>query len=80
MVKARFYVAEVTQQAYGGYAPPAPAGRVKLQASTKGEENKEWASATPAGSFEMTIKSGPAFQFFLDRIGQDVSITIDDVE
>lgn len=78
-VQARFYVAEITQQAYGGYAPPAPAGKVVLQPSTKGEENKEWASATPSGRIEMTIRSGPAFEFFQERIGKDIAITFNDL-
>jgi hypothetical protein len=76
-VEARFYVAEVTKQAYGGYAPPAPAGRVKLGPSTRGDENKKWASATPSGSIEMTV-IGSALAWFEERLGKDIRILMDD--
>jgi len=76
-VQARFYVAEVTQFATGpGWADPAPAGRVTMRPVTRGEENKQWASATPSGEFTMTVR-GDAFPFFQDRIGEEVSIIID---
>lgn len=77
-VTARFYVAEITHQAYGGYAPPAPAGKVVLCPSNKPETNKAWASATPSGRFEMTV-IGDALPWFAERLGKDVSITLDDI-
>lgn len=76
-VQARFYVAEITKQAYGGWAPPAPAGKVILQPVTRGEANKDWASATPSGRIEMTIITG-ALAWFEERLGQEVAITFED--
>lgn len=51
-VRAKFFVQEVTRTTYGG--------RVRLQAVCRGQDNKEWASATPAGSIEMTIRNDGA--------------------
>jgi len=79
MVTARFYVQQVTKQAVGGYSDPAPWGVVTLCPANRGEENKAWASATPSGRIEMTVKSGPAWQWFFDRVGGgDIAITFDD--
>lgn len=78
-VRAKFYVAEVTQFAHlSNYAAPAPAGKVVLRPVTRGEENAEWASATPSGEFSMTVQ-GNAFPWFQERIGKELSITLDDV-
>lgn len=78
-VEARFYVAEITRRAYGGqWAEPAPYGDVVLRPSTKGEQNKDWASATPVGEFKMTV-NGPAFPWFDKRLGKDIRILMDDV-
>lgn len=78
-VRAKFYVQQVTKQATGGnWAPPAPAGSVVLQPVLRGEENKEWASATPSGRIEMTIR-GEALPWFEERLGKDVAILFDDV-
>lgn len=77
-VKAKFYVAEVTKRSAGrlaGYAAPIPLGHVILRPST-GEGNEEWASSTPSGSFEMTVR-GEALNTFEALLGQDVSITIE---
>ncbi len=77
-VSARFFVQSVTKQANGGgYAPPAPMGRVTMHPALRGEENKSWASATPSGSFEMTI-NGDALTWFESRLGKDIAITLDD--
>ena len=77
-VVARFYVAQITKVAGGGYAPPAPRGTVTLRAVARGEENKAWASATPSGTVEMTIINSPAFVWFEERVGKDVAITFED--
>lgn len=76
-VEARFYVRETTKFATGGYAEPRPAGRVALSPSTRGPENKAWASATPTGDITMTV-IGPAHAWFEERLGQDVRIVFDD--
>ena len=55
-VRAKFYVYEVAKTVGGG--------RVRLMPVTRGADNKEWASATPSGSIEMTIKNELAVDFF----------------
>lgn len=78
-VKAKFYIAEVSQyasSATGGYADPKPVGTVVMRPVTRGEDNREWASATPSGEFKMTV-NGPAFPFFQQQLGKEVSITIE---
>ena len=77
-VTARFFIQKIVKFANGGYAEPKPMGTVHLMPSTRGEENKMWASATPSGSIEMTIR-GDAFPWFEDRLGKDLHITFDDV-
>jgi hypothetical protein len=72
-VAARFYVAEITQSAYG----PKGAAAVKLQAVSRGDQNKDWASATPSGTITMQINNAPAAQWFFDRLGEDVSVTFE---
>ena len=71
-VTARFYVSEVIHRAY---APDQ--AQIKLQASTRGEENKAWATATPSGSIEMSINNPDAAAFFTSRLGQDVALTFE---
>ena len=78
-VEARFYVAGVTQyasRAMAGYAAPVPVGEVEMRAATKAG-NEKWASATPSGTFKMTVR-GEALPWFVDRLGKDVRILIDD--
>ena len=77
-VTARFYIQRIVKFANGGYAEPKPTGTVHLMPSTRGEENKVWASATPSGQITMTVR-GSAFPWFEDRLGKDVHITFDDV-
>lgn len=55
-VRAKFFVQEVAKTTYGG--------RVRLQAVCRGLDNKEWASATPSGSVEMTIRNDGALAQF----------------
>ena len=79
-VKAKFYVQEVTQFAYGSeWAEPSPKVRVKLVVVTRGEENKEWASATPHGEITMTVGNPGAAAWFTTMLGKDVSLTFDEV-
>lgn len=74
-VVARFYVREIIKTAYDPGAV-----HVKLQAVSRGPENKEWATATPAGELSMSIKNSPAAEFFAARLGKDVAIRFDAVE
>lgn len=78
-VRARFYVAEVSKFANGGYADPKPVGRVVMRAVARGEHNKAWASATPSGELTMTVIGG-ALPWFEERIGAEVSILLEDGE
>lgn len=55
-VRAKFYVYSVERTVNGGH--------VTLQAVSRGEENKQWASATPHGKIEMTILNELAVDFF----------------
>lgn len=80
-VRAKFYVAEITQYATGttrpGFADPAPIGKVVLRPVTRGADNKDWASSTPSGMFEMTVH-GSAYPWFADRLAGELSILIED--
>lgn len=73
-VSARFFVAEVTRFAYNPGAT-----KVVLRASTRGEENKAWSSATPSGTIELNITNPAASEWFEKRIGQDTALVFDDV-
>mgnify|MGYP001590217061 CR=1 FL=1 len=55
-IRAKFFVTEVAKTTYGG--------RVKLSAVTRGQDNKIWASATPSGSIEMSIRNELAIEQF----------------
>lgn len=59
-VAARLYVSEISRFAYN----PSQV-TVKLMAVSRGEANKEWAAATPAANFTMTISNQPASDFFV---------------
>lgn len=71
-VIARFYVSQVTRNAYD-----RGAAAITLQAVSRGPENKEWAQATPVGQVTMTIKNSPAAEFFAARLGQDIAVRFD---
>lgn len=82
-VRAKFYIAEITQHATGitrpGYADPAPIGRVVMRPVTRGgDDNADWASSTPSGEFQMTVR-GTAFPWFQEHLGRDISITIEEI-
>jgi len=84
-VRAKFFVATLTKHASGlphgrtpdGWSPPIPVGEVVMRPVTRGEENAQWASATPSGEFRMTIR-GEALPWFEERLGGEVSILIED--
>lgn len=72
-VSARFYVSRVEKTAWN------PDGaQVELQAVSRGDQNKVWSSATPAGKLEMTItvKGSEAAKFFEAHLGQDMDLLI----
>jgi hypothetical protein len=72
-VSARFYVAQITRHAYN-----PDHLQVTLQASTRGPENKAWASATPAGQMTLTVNNPDASAWFGDRLGKDLALSFTD--
>jgi len=68
-VQARFFVSAVTLYAAGS------AGMVKLAPVTRGEHNRQWASATPSGEITLNITNTDAFGWFRDRLGTELAIT-----
>ena len=77
-VKAKFFVQGAEHST--GADPENMQGSVKLQAVCRGASNAQWASATPSGQLTMYITNPPAFRYFHDRIGKEVSLTIDDAK
>lgn len=69
-VKCVFYVSGVEKRANG-------IGVVNAQAVAKGPY-AEYSKFSPSGSFQVTSLNEAATEWFMDRIGKDVSITIDD--
>ena len=69
-VKVMMYVQEVAATASG-------AGRVKMNAVAKGPY-AEWSHYTPVALYEVTSLNPAATDWFRERIGQDVEITIAD--
>lgn len=57
-VRAKMFVQEISRTTYGG--------RVKLSVVTRGEDNKAWASATPSGTLELTVRNEIALEVFTD--------------
>lgn len=55
-VRAKFFCSEIRRTTYGG--------GVTLNAVSRGEDNKKWASATPSGEIKMTILNELAVEFF----------------
>lgn len=82
-IKARFWVQNVLKQAISGgeinrVVQMAPVTRSTGQPGDG--ENVDWSKFTPSGGMNMTVTQPEAGQWFEDRIGKDVSITIEDVE
>ena len=69
-VRAIFYVAEVTLK-------PNDVGSVKLNPVAKGPYG-HWSKWTPSGELTLNSTNERATAWFQERIGRDVSITIDD--
>ena len=66
-VRAKFYVTELAWRQWGV--------EIKLAAVTRGEDNKQWSQATPAGSLTMTVKNelaaeqfAPGQEWYLDMV------------
>jgi hypothetical protein len=80
-VQAKFFVAEVTKQGYGGAVRPFR--KVVLQAtSRKDESSKKFWEATPSGRIELGLSGeagAGAGLWFEDRIGQSIFLTFEDV-
>lgn len=72
-VVARFFVRDYSRHAWNPESLD-----VVLAPVTRGAENKAWATATPSGEFRMTIQNEAAAKFFLDRLGKELAITIED--
>ena len=69
-VKCVFYVSGVEIQANG-------VGVLKARPVAKGPY-KEWAQYTPSGSLEINSLNPKATEWFMGRIGKDVTVLIDD--
>ena len=59
VVRAKFFVSEIRFTSWGG--------GVTLQAVCRGEDNKEWASATPTGTITMGISNALALVCLVER-------------
>lgn len=69
-VKCIFYISGVEKRANG-------VGVVNAQPVAKGPY-ADWAKFTPTGTLQITSLNEAATEWFLARIGKDVSILIDD--
>lgn len=69
-VEARFFVSGYQRRAYD-----KDATEVTLVAVSRGEHNKNWARATPAGQITMTIKNESAASWFVGRLGDEIAVT-----
>lgn len=75
--RARFYVAS-TEEFGTPDANGQCSGKVTLSAVSRGDQNKEWASATPSGTLTMHINNPPAFEAIrgIQRAGMDVDLVL----
>ena len=69
-VKAKFFINSITT------SPASGGGQVSLSAVSRGERNKDWALYTPSGTLTMSIKAGPAFDFFQQIVADKQAGTI----
>ncbi len=69
-VKAIFYISGVEKRANG-------VGVLNAQAVAKGPY-KDWAQYTPSGTLQITSLNPAATDWFLARIGKDVTLVIED--
>lgn len=84
-VQAKFYVAEVTRQGYGGaerLTNGQPTRKVVLQAtSRKDEQSRKFWEATPNGRIEFSLsaeKGAGAGLWFEERLGKSLILTFED--
>lgn len=69
-VRAKMYIQSIEHLAWGTV--------VKLQVVSRGEDNKAWSAATPAGGLSLTIKNEQASnQFTLEQIREGQEFFID---
>lgn len=69
-VKCVFYISGVEKRANG-------VGVLNAQPVAKGPY-KEWAQYTPSGTLQITSLNPAATDWFLERIGKDVTLVIED--
>lgn len=67
-VRAKMFLSELRYNSYGG--------GVTLQVVTRGEDNKQWAAATPSGEMKLSIKNELALDFFQGMLGKEFYIDI----
>lgn len=68
-VRAKMYLNEIAHQTWGT--------KLSFQVVTRGEDNKEWASSTPSGTLQLSVKNERAAeQFTLDQLGTEFFIDI----
>jgi hypothetical protein len=76
-VRAKFYVSEITKRAYN----PDHVTVLLSPVTRGGDDNKEWAAATPSGKVEMQINNPSAAkqfdQWMIEK--RDIYITFDAV-
>jgi hypothetical protein len=68
-VRAKFYVHALSRQAWD-----PDALKVTLSVVTRGEENRDWAAATPSGTIEMMIKNSGAAAQFAEALGKEFDV------
>jgi hypothetical protein len=76
MVKGKFFVASAEHAT--GTDPEHMQGTVKCRAVCRGATNAQWSKATPSGELTMYISNPPAFRWFHNRIGKEISLTVED--
>jgi hypothetical protein len=74
-VAARFYVSGLERNAY---QPDATI--VKMQPVTRGEQNRDWAAATPSGQIQMTILNASAAAVFAEHLGDEFEVLFTPVD
>lgn len=81
-VSARFYVQRVTRFAHPTLTGQAVSEHVEVVlypvSGAKGDHNKGWASATPAGEIKLTVGNFAAATWFAEMLGKDVAITFEE--
>lgn len=71
-VRAKFFVAEVHQQAVNGL----DVGKVILRPVSRGAANASWAAATPSGELSMFVSNPRAFTQLQGLLGRECYLDI----